>query len=146
MDIKAIITTAITVITAFFPSPTGAVAAIKSLLTAISNSPEFLTWLQGLLTKQQTIPGGALGVVEIDPNDAELQAAWKASPMLHRWANDHAGQHPAGTEAFGLGGIAALISLLPTLLKILPQIQQLMPVIQQIIDLFKNLQPATPTA
>ncbi|HTM53834.1 MAG TPA: hypothetical protein VL175_07370 [Pirellulales bacterium] len=111
---------------------------IADLLKAIQDSPSMLTWLQGLLTKQAGIPDNALGTMAIEPADTELQAAWKnASPLLHDWGKRHGGgDSPAGTEGIGIGGIGALIKLLPMLL-------QLLPYIQQILDLLKNLpQPA----
>ncbi len=137
MDLKQLITIAIQVLT-WIPTPTGTVSALKSLAIAIANSPEFLTLLQSLLTKQQAIPNGALGEMAIDSADPELQAAWKASPLLHHWASDHQAKSPPGTEAFGIGGIAALITYLPMLLKLMPQIQQ-------IITWLQSLQPK-PTA
>lgn len=143
LDFKSVIGFAIQAITFLVPAPNAAITKIVDLLKALQASPEMLAWLQALLTKQAAVPATALGEIQVDPNDPALQAAWNASPMLHRWGKDHGGgETPAGTEGIGLGGIATLISLLPTLMKLIPQIQQLMPVIQQIIDLFKNLQPA----
>lgn len=142
MDLKTLIGFAIQVLAVIGPRlglSSTLQDKISDLLTAIQNSPSMLDWLQSLLAKQANIPNGALGQITIEPADTELQAAWKnASPLLHDWGRKHGGgETPAGTEGIGIGGIGALIKLLPMLL-------QLLPYIQKILDLLKNLPQPTP--
>lgn len=114
MDIQKIFAIAIT-IGQYFVKKTATLAddAALDLLIAASKSPELIAWLEKLFAKTTAIPEGALPMV--DANDPELVAAFNASPEMLLWGRRHQPQAPAGAEPIGLGGIAALIQLLPLL-------------------------------
>lgn len=125
MNIGALINFAIQ-IASIFSGSSKFMGAVKSLLEALSKSPELLEWLTTLLTKPSTgVPDSALPLAADLGSDEALKAAYEASPQMVIAANRlHYGEHiPDTAQPLGAGGLFTLITYLPTIIRLLKQLR-----------------------
>lgn len=123
MNIAALLAVAIQ-IAGIFGSSSKFMATIKSLLEALSKSPELLEWLTTMLSKP-AVPETAMPMEADLRNDEALKAAFDNSPAAKDWAAmTHKQNVPDTAEALGVGGLLTLLTYLPQILALLKQLKE----------------------
>lgn len=90
-------------------------AKLATLFVAIQNSPQLVAWFETLFANPTSAKASLTG-------DAELRAAFDASPEVHAALREH---HDAAGAGIDINGLFSIFSQLLPL--ILPLIQQFFP-------------------
>lgn len=121
MDLKSILDVAVRVLTVAktFTGENKWIVTVLGLVTSLQSSPDMIAWLEKLFANTASMPPGALAVA-VSPDDAELTAAYNASPAVREWAMTQKPESvPSDAEAIGVGSVLTFIKFLPELIALL---------------------------